>query len=62
MEERLDALQSLQVIKPQFTSEKDTLQLSTGPIDIGPELPRGWRLLSVSEGWRPAPIGVYLGP
>lgn len=60
MNDRLNNLVAL--VSPYSTSEDgDSMDVdlisSAGVL----ELPAGWRKLSERDGWRPAPIGVYIG-
>ena len=60
MAERLDAL-----VAPVPETAPASTPLSAPERDLGPEndseLPPGWRMLTLRDGWKPAPIGVHVG-
>ncbi|KAI0374539.1 Las1-domain-containing protein [Pilatotrama ljubarskyi] len=60
MDSRLHTLLALSSA-PQSMEEDDDMGESGSPSETLPQLPVGWRKLSSRDGWRPAPIGVYVG-
>ncbi len=56
MEQRLNTLVSSYA--PDTPATSNTIDSQVPMLENGPRLPEGWRSISVSEGWKPAPIGV----
>ncbi|KAI0757360.1 Las1-like-domain-containing protein [Daedaleopsis nitida] len=66
MDTRLNTLLALQNATPTATAtaateDTDPADVPPGSLDETPALAPGWRRLSERDGWRPAPIGVYVG-
>jgi len=63
MEARVKAARSLSASTTNNIQPRSEAPLSEerGPLDESKNLPDGWRLLSERGGWRPCPIGVYVG-
>ena len=63
MDARLSALLGLQADAASSPGPHDVtgpLAPTAGGTSPGSVLPAGWRRLSERDGWRPAPIGVYV--
>ena len=61
MDERLSILLSLKLHEGESPAESPLQQSQAlKPMSDG-ELVQGWRLLDERTGWRPCPIGVYVG-
>jgi ribosomal biogenesis protein LAS1 len=62
METRVKAALSLSMSTSDIQSpSQDTLAEEQVSASEKRNLPNGWRLLSEIGGWRPCPIGVFLG-
>jgi hypothetical protein len=63
MEARVKAVRSLSVSITHNVQPRAEAPLSEerGSFDESKDLPDGWHLLSERGGWRPCPIGVYVG-
>jgi ribosomal biogenesis protein LAS1 len=61
MEARVKAAHSLSTPRSDVNAPPDFLPAEQVSLSQKKSLPNGWRLLSEQEGWRPCPIGVYIG-
>ncbi|KAI0358997.1 Las1-domain-containing protein [Trametes cingulata] len=61
MDSRLRTLLALSNAPQRMDEDEDMTDSNATPGEAVPQLPAGWRKLSLRDGWRPAPIGVYVG-